>query len=271
MVSCLVSIDFTLIIFLLGNVQEYKYLGILMRASGRFTNVIQYLSNKALKVVFMIRRQFQTESLNPSLLLKLFDICVKPVLLYRSELWSIFNLNVSKNSTNASMFTLEKRYEEFLPENIHTKFCKFILGVNKYTSNLASKAELERYPVIISVLLQSIKYWLYLNDNPFEKYNRFSYLSLIHLYGNIASTFNHHICCVLKYFGFNHVWGNKSTMSVPKLMHALKKVIFSKYEQFFFESIKGAFHTENATNKLRTYCKFKTTYNFKNYLAVKVD
>ena len=148
---------------------------------------------------------------------------MKPVLLYGSELWSIFNLNVSKNSTNASTFTLEKRYEEFLPEKIHTRYCKFILGVNKYAFNLASKADLGRYPVIISALLQSIKYWLYLNDNPFEKYNRFSYLSLIHLDGNIASTFNHHICCVLKYFGFYHVWGNKSTMSVPKLTHALKK------------------------------------------------
>ena len=183
---------------LLENVQEYKYLGILMTASGTFTNAIQYLSNKALKVVFMIRRQFQTESLNPKLLLKLFDTCVKPVLVYGSELWSIFNLNVSKNSTNASTFTLEKCYKEFLPEKIHTRYCKFVLGVNKYASNLASKAELGRYSVIISALLQSIKYWLYLNDNLFEKYNRFSYLSLIHLDGSITSTFNHHICCVLK-------------------------------------------------------------------------
>ena len=113
--------------------------------------------------------------------------------------------------------------KSFCQKKYHTRYCKFILGVNKYASNLASKAELGRFPVIISALLQSIKYWLYLNDNPFEKYNRFSYLSLIHLDGNIASTFNHHICCVLKYFGFYHVWGNKSTMSVPKLMHVLKK------------------------------------------------
>ena len=46
----------------LENVQEY--LGLLMRASGTFTNTIQYLSNKALKVIFMIRRRFQTESVN---------------------------------------------------------------------------------------------------------------------------------------------------------------------------------------------------------------
>ena len=56
-----------------------------MRASGTYTNAIQYLSNKALKVIFMIRRRFQTEFINAKLLLKLFDACVKPILLYGSE------------------------------------------------------------------------------------------------------------------------------------------------------------------------------------------
>ena len=53
-----------------------------MRASGTFTNAIQYLSNKALKVIFMIRRRCQTEAINAKLFLKLFDTCVKPILLY---------------------------------------------------------------------------------------------------------------------------------------------------------------------------------------------
>ena len=47
----------------LENAQEYKYLGILMRASGTLTNAIQYLSNKALNFIFMIRRRFQTEAI----------------------------------------------------------------------------------------------------------------------------------------------------------------------------------------------------------------
>ena len=71
---------------------------------------------------------------------------------------------------------------------------KFILGVNKYAPNLASKAELGRYPVVISALLHSIKYWLYLNENPFEKHSRFSYLSQIHKDGGAVSTFSHQIC-----------------------------------------------------------------------------
>ena len=39
----------------------------------------------------------------------------------------------------------------------------------------------------------------------------------------------------------------------------------------FFSSIKGTFHKDNSSNKLISYCKFKTTYTFENYLAVKTD
>ena len=45
----------------------------------------------------------------------------------------------------------------------------------------------------------------------------------------------------------------------------------SRYEQFFFASIKGTLHKDNSSNKLRSYCKFKTTYTFENYLAVKTN
>ena len=129
-----------------------------MRVPGSFTNAIQDLSNKALKVIFIIRRMFQTEAINAKLFLKLFDMCVTPILLYGSELSSVFNIDICRDCTDASQFSLEKHYDNFLPEKVHTRFCKFILGVNIYTSNLASKADLGRYPLIIFALLQSIKY-----------------------------------------------------------------------------------------------------------------
>ena len=72
---------------------------------------------------------------------------MKPILLYGSELWSVFNINMCRNGIHPSDFSLEKHYDDFLPEKIHSRFCKFILGVGKYTSNIASKAELGRYPL----------------------------------------------------------------------------------------------------------------------------
>ena len=41
-------------------VKEFKYLGIIIKASGIFTKGISELSNKALKVLFMIRKKIQS-------------------------------------------------------------------------------------------------------------------------------------------------------------------------------------------------------------------
>ena len=38
-----------------------------------------------------------------------------------------------------------------------------------------------------------------------------------------------------------------------------------------FASIKGTFLKDSCNTKLRTYCKFKKTYTFENYLGVSVD
>ena len=68
----------------------------------------------------------------------------------------------------------------------------------------------------------------------------------------------------LKYFGFNHVWDNKTTLSVPRLIHALKMTMFKSYEKNFFAFIKGTFLKDSCNTKLGTYCKFKKTYTFEN-------
>lgn len=255
----------------LQTVQEYKYLGIILKSSGIFSSGISYLSKKALKVVYMIRSKFHTSEINAKLLLRVFDACVKPILLYGSELWSVFNLNLSKKLSGQEQFSLEKTFENFMPEKIHTRFCKFILGVNKYASNIASKAELGRFPMAVSALLQSVKYWLYLLHNPFEKARRLSYLTLIHNDGDTFGTFNHSIGCLLKYLGFSHVWNNKGTMSVNKLTHAIKKVMLAKYEKYFTSVITASFSESQSSNKLRTYCKFKQRYTFENYLLANFD
>ena len=45
--------------------------------------------------------------------------------------------------------------------------------------------------------------------------------------------------------------------------------IFFFFFFFFFASIKVTFRRDNSSIKLRSYCKFKITYTFENYLAVK--
>ena len=58
-------------------VNEYKYLGIIFKPCGSFTEAINYLCKKAARASFCIKKAVDSEYLNADLLLKL-----KPILLY---------------------------------------------------------------------------------------------------------------------------------------------------------------------------------------------
>lgn len=68
---------------------EYKYLGIIFKPSGSFTFAVEQLCRKARKAIFSIRKTLYSENMNIAPHLKLFDSCVKPILLYCSEIWSL--------------------------------------------------------------------------------------------------------------------------------------------------------------------------------------
>ena len=72
----------------------YKYLGIISKPSGIFTNAVEILCKKATKSLFCIRQLLISEKSNISTHLKLFQTCVKPILAYCSEIWS---LNIVKS------------------------------------------------------------------------------------------------------------------------------------------------------------------------------
>ena len=253
-------------------VQEFKYLGIVIKASGIFTKGISELSNKALKVLFMIRKKFQSSFIFPTLQCRLFDTCVKPILLYCTEIWSPYSLNFVKVASKSNSFNLEESYEDFLPERIHTKFCKFLLGVNKYSSNLACKSEVGRYPLAISASLLSLKYWLHINDvkNP-KACDKFIYQTLLNG-DEIKSSFGDHIKNLLRVIGFEHVWQNKGTFSKRKLINAVERKLIERYNSFFKEAINGRITVKGRTlDKLRTFKTFKNNYKLENYLCMKVD
>ena len=77
-------------------VSNYKYLGIHFTASGTFSFVQNELYKKGLKAYFKLRKDFH--SLNPgiSTSINVFDHTIKPILLYGSEIWGIFNIKIQK-------------------------------------------------------------------------------------------------------------------------------------------------------------------------------
>ena len=142
---------------LMEHANEGKYLGIYFRSTCVSTQGIKCLCNKALKASFCIRKALMSECMNTGLYATLYNHCIKPILLYGSEVWSVDFLI---NKTGVAQ--MENRYELFIPENIQLKFFKNIMGVHKYSVNDAVRAEFGILPLAIFGLQASINFWVHL-------------------------------------------------------------------------------------------------------------
>ena len=95
-------------------------------------------------------------NLLPKTQLYLFDIYVKPILLYGSEVWSTANYrNRAKNLNDPHTQNIVN--DNFIVK-IHIDYCKFILGVGRTTSNDAALAELGKHYLNLDIKIKIVKY-----------------------------------------------------------------------------------------------------------------
>ena len=147
---------------------------------------------------------------------------------------------------------------------VHIFFCKFVLGVGKYSSDIATKAELGRYPIAKNAITHSLKYWLTLNNKCIPNFDKkFVFLSTNN--NHVFSSFDKHIQALLTHMGYNHVCVNKTTFSINALICSLKLKFREKYINYFKHGIN------NPDSKLRTYRLFKSSYHMENYIMLNVN
>ena len=87
-------------------VEEYNYLEMLFTWNGKFAKAKTKLAVKATRAMYSVIQNGRRLNLPVSMLLKVFDWCVAPILLYGAETWRFDNMDVL--------------------ENVHTRFCKII-------------------------------------------------------------------------------------------------------------------------------------------------
>ena len=127
-------------------VNEYTYLGLKLTANNKFTMATKQLSEKTQHALFKIRKNINSNRLNPKVAMKIFDGIVSPILLYNSEIWGAYG-NIDF-----------KKWDNTPTEKTHLKFCKLYLGVNRNASNVASRGELGEFPLLISILKRLFTY-----------------------------------------------------------------------------------------------------------------
>jgi hypothetical protein len=98
----------------------------------------------------------------PKTSLHIFDYTVKPILLYRSEIWGCY---LPKSADFNFMFDYS-RLSSVLPcDKLHIHFCKYILGANKTSTNFAILSELGRIPFALDCFTSVFKYWYRLDSS----------------------------------------------------------------------------------------------------------
>lgn len=231
------------------------------------------MSKKGLKSIFALRSRFSNfQSIPVNLSCKLFDVLIRPILLYNCEVWFMEEYlpivrakeRASKNGNNCDSINIADR-SSF--EKIHSRYCKSILGLKKTACNISSKTELGRIQIESFIKIQVILYFCRLNCeniNPLlkEAYN----LNKILNEGGLYTWYTH----ALKIFEeFDIDINEYETFDKPfqKIKYNLKGKVKKIVEQKYINQIMSKLLNLTNESKLYLYKQIKDDFGLEKYLT----
>ena len=153
----------------------------------------------------------------------------------------------------------------FLPEQVHIRYLKIILGLHKSAVNVAVLSETGRFPLAIYATKNTLRFWHHLvtqTSNSLAK-NAYDYS----LDANTGICYK--LQLILNLLNFNHVWENQNTPSINGLSRALLSKLKDRYQKYWKSCLtEGNF---NYMSKLRSYKVIKEEYKLETYLLTDVD
>ena len=153
----------------------------MVSSSGNFTLSLEHLRQKALHAFFSLRRHTDFNKLKPSIACKIFDSKILPILTYNSEV---------------------KSWDLSPIEKTHLQFCKRYLEVHNKASNIACRAELGKFPLIIDINKKVLSYLNYLHQKDENSIVRQALKISIDLYDNGKNSFYSRIMKINEYYNF---------------------------------------------------------------------
>ena len=134
--------------FILDTVEEYNYLGLVFNYNAKFEIAKSHLNQKGCKAMFALLKKSRNLSL-PMDMLKLFNVLVKPVVLYGAKVWGSEKCNIL--------------------ERLLLRFFKYVLSVNKLTSSMMVYGESGAIPLDVDIKSRMLTFWAILCSG--EKHN----------------------------------------------------------------------------------------------------
>ena len=232
--------NFTINYKRIENTKEFKYLGITIKSKNcTFTPTLTDLSSKANKAIYTILSKLPIKLAPIKTMLKLFDTCITPILLYGSEVWAPF--------MNHDWI----KWDATHTEKIHTQFLKRLLGVNRSTTNVLVRGELGRHSLQENILRRNINYIKYVeNKDPQSLAKQAANYEILH-----AEKRDSFYSLLKKY-------------EQKLINNNIKLVSKSKLRTLIREEFNTSWKTQIASfPKADIYRQFKDRVKFENYLV----
>ena len=245
-------------------VKNYCYLGIDFACSGSLRLGRKNIMEKACKAMSPLLSIIPEFKITCKKSLNLFHSFIRPIALYNSE-----NL---AHLTHHQIRALEENKTTLLEyvtkseiNTVHQKFLKYVLGVKRSCSNIATLGELGEFPLHIHGLVSMLSFWhrtTQMHDDTLVKHT----LNLITNDGPNSSEWVATVKFLLKFLGIENYFTNPTIVDTKKFT----ALCLTKFKQIFIDQWKMAISRERssagATNKLRFYSRFKTVFEFEPYL-----
>jgi hypothetical protein len=227
--------------------KEYTYLGLKLNQNGKFKIAQQQLSEKAIHAFYKIRKNIDFHKLSSKIGLKIFDAIRTPILLYNSEVWGAYEKNDMNKWDNSQI------------ENVQLRFCKLYLGTNRKASNIACRAELGKFQLLISIKRNIINYTKHIHNLPDQSLVKQSLKLPKELYENNKESYYGNIINMLKTF-----YPDQTNIETDIINYQTKTIVENMKEKY----VEFWKHKMLNSSKLSFLGKFKKDYRIEPYLSV---
>ena len=238
-------------------VDEYKYLGIIFHKTGKFQLAEEHLAKQGNKAMHALRRNVHGREIKLDVMTQLFDSLVSPIITYGAEVWFPHNHQMRNDTTLSDQFT-DYLSPNCPAENVHTKFCRSLLGVHKKAIKTPVLAELGRYPISLQMICQIISFWIHITEAKEDSLLKQAYEDML-MCDSHKRTWVNFVKSTLINIGFGHVWYNQCTLSSTRLKYSVSCKLKEKYIDLWQD-------TKNKFSRLSFYNKITNSYSLQPYL-----
>ena len=241
-------------------VKSYCYLGIEFMCSGSFRTARNNLSEKAQKAMFPLKAMIKQFQMPCDKSLELFHSLIRPIALYNSENLAHLTHHQIKSIEDNKTTLLYCLTHSYL-DNTQQKFIKFLLGVKRNCSNMATLGELGEYPLLLNALVTLLSFWHRITQ--MHEVTMVNKALLFITNNNTAqSEWMATVKFILKDLNMTTYLQNPNIATTEKFTDICKERLKEKFIRQWKNSI------ENQGSKLRFYKKFKDSFVREPYLDI---